>query len=258
MQEVAHEENECVQKLKTSVATVSNYDHSVMVESDIEEDETESRQNIWQVWKKFLNNAQNNNNLLPLSPEKHSVIWYGVDLRRCLYLPEGLYTRMRYETTAIKQYNISNNYKEVIKNIIQLTNRNQILESIEVLRSAECSAVEKKALVDFFLLFGEGIYDDVGDALFESEACFSSNLIKTCLKTYSHMLRNKGHWTMMTPESGVYIMTKEQKATIPVNINSMTDDLISYVRFHLNLTELVTETLDSIEDLQKEHQSQIQ
>jgi hypothetical protein len=67
MQEVAHEKNECVQKkLKTSVATVSNYDHSAMVESDIEEDETESRQNIWQVWKKFLNNAQNNNNLLPL------------------------------------------------------------------------------------------------------------------------------------------------------------------------------------------------
>lgn len=40
----------------------------------------------------------------------------------------------------------------------------------------------------------------------------------------------------MTPEPGVYIMTKEQKATIPVNINSVADDLMSYVRFHLNLT----------------------
>ncbi|KAI7907321.1 uncharacterized protein BX663DRAFT_426640 [Cokeromyces recurvatus] len=69
---------------------------------------------------------------------------------------------------------------------------------------------------------------------------------------------NIKHWTMMTPEPGVYIMTKEQKATIPVNINSMADDLISYVRFHLNLTELLRETLDSIEGLQKEHRSQLQ
>ncbi|KAI9358203.1 hypothetical protein BD770DRAFT_410509 [Pilaira anomala] len=66
------------------------------------------------------------------------------------------------------------------------------------------------------------------------------------------------HWTMMTPEPGVYIMTKEQKATIPVNINRMADDLISYVRFHLNLTESLRETLDSIEGLQKEHRSQLQ
>ncbi|KAG1408396.1 hypothetical protein G6F58_009498 [Rhizopus delemar] len=38
----------------------------------------------------------------------------------------------------------------------------------------------------------------------------------------------------------------------------MADDLISYVRFHLNLTELLRETLDSIEGLQKEHRSQLQ
>lgn len=41
---------------------------------------------------------------------------------------------------------------------------------------------------------------------------------------------------MMTPEHGVYIMTKEQKALIPVNTSSMADDLITYIRLHLNLT----------------------
>ncbi|KAG0763947.1 hypothetical protein G6F16_007103 [Rhizopus arrhizus] len=137
---------------------------------------------------------------------------------------------MRYETTAIKQYNISNSYKKAIKNIIQSTNRNHMLESIEVLRSAEGSAVEKKALVDFFMLFCEEIYDDVGDTLSESEACLNSNLIKPCLQVCSRMLRNK----------------------------NMADDLISYVRSHLNLTELLRETLDSIEGLQKEHRSQLQ
>ena len=64
MQEIAHEEDERVQKkLKTSVATSSNDDCSVMSGSDVEEDETESRKNIWQDWKEFLNNAQNNNYL---------------------------------------------------------------------------------------------------------------------------------------------------------------------------------------------------
>ncbi|CAO3692898.1 unnamed protein product [Rhizopus microsporus] len=368
MQEIAHEEDERVQKkLKTSVATSSNDDCSVMSGSDVEEDETESRKNIWQDWKEFLNNAQNNNYLPSLSPEKHGVIWYWLDLRRRSSLPEGLYTRMRYETTAIKQYNISNSYKEAIKNIIQSTNRNHMLKSIEILRSAEGSAVEKKALVDFFMLFGEEIYDDVGDTLSESEACLNNNLIKPCLQVCSRMLRNKKydityipgevelismterlskqglldnrfkyyadgkvrinadkqeplllevssalgratqdkiafdhtkamfgllailktlackyshgsfesfkkikihfihvhghairHWTMMTPEPGVYIMTKEQKATIPVTINSMADDLTSYVRFHLNLTELLMETLDNIKELQREHRSQLQ
>ncbi|PHZ09980.1 uncharacterized protein RHIMIDRAFT_293940 [Rhizopus microsporus ATCC 52813] len=38
----------------------------------------------------------------------------------------------------------------------------------------------------------------------------------------------------------------------------MADDLISYVRFHLNLAELLREALDSIEELQKEHRSQLQ
>ncbi|KAG1146177.1 hypothetical protein G6F37_012018 [Rhizopus arrhizus] len=133
MQEVAHEEDERVQKkLKISVATSSNDDRSVMSGSDVEEDEIESRKNIWQDWKEFLNNAQNNKYLPSLSPEKHGVIWYGIDLRRRSSLPEDLYTRMRYETTAIKQYNISNSYKETIKNIIQSTNRNHMLESIKV------------------------------------------------------------------------------------------------------------------------------
>lgn len=44
MQEVAHEEDERVQKkLKISVATSSNDDRSVMSGSDVEEDQTESR-----------------------------------------------------------------------------------------------------------------------------------------------------------------------------------------------------------------------
>ncbi|ORE20580.1 hypothetical protein BCV71DRAFT_175505, partial [Rhizopus microsporus] len=64
MQEVAHEEGERVQKkLKASVAISSNDDCSVMSGSNVEEDETESRKNLWQDWKEFLNNAQNNNYL---------------------------------------------------------------------------------------------------------------------------------------------------------------------------------------------------
>ncbi|KAG1055790.1 hypothetical protein G6F43_002267 [Rhizopus delemar] len=319
MQEIAHEEDERGQKkLKTSVATSSN-DRSVMSGSAVEEDRIKSKKKIWQEWKEFLNNAQNNNYLPSLSPEKHG------------------------------------------------TSRNHMLESIEDLRSAEGNVVEKKTLIDFFMLFGEEIYDDIGDTLSESEACLNSNLIKPCLQACSRMLRNKKydityvpgeveltsmteqlskqglldnrfkyyadgkvrinadkqeplllevssalgratrdkiafdhtkamfgllailktlackyshgsfesfkkikihfihvhghairHWTMMTPEPGVYIMTKEQKATIPVNINSMADDLASYVRFHLNLTGLLRETLDSIEELRKKHRSQLE
>ncbi|KAI7901969.1 uncharacterized protein BX663DRAFT_94989 [Cokeromyces recurvatus] len=50
---------------------------------------------------------------------------------------------------------------------------------------------------------------------------------------YGHAVR---HWTMMTPEPGVYIMTKEQRADIPLCINNMHDELISFIRLHLNLT----------------------
>ncbi|EIE81085.1 hypothetical protein RO3G_05790 [Rhizopus delemar RA 99-880] len=191
MQEVAHEEDERGQKkLKTSVATSSN-DRSVMSGSDVEEDRIEPKKNIWQGWKEFLNIAQNNNYLPSLSPEKHGVIWYGINLRHRPSLPEGLYTRMKYETTAIKQYNFSNSYKEAVKNIIQSTSRNHMLGSIEDLRSAEGNVVEKKTLIDFFMLFGEEIYDDVGDTLSESEACLNINLIKPCLQACSRMLRNK-------------------------------------------------------------------
>ncbi|KAG0943636.1 hypothetical protein G6F57_005961 [Rhizopus arrhizus] len=117
---------------------------------------------------------------------------------------------MRYETTAIKQYNISNSYKKAIKNIIQSTNRNHMLESIEVLRSAEGSAVGKKALVDFFMLFCEEIYDDVGDTLSESEACLNSNLIKPCLQVCSRMLRNKKYdITYMPGEIELTSMTEQ-------------------------------------------------
>ncbi|CEP16329.1 hypothetical protein [Parasitella parasitica] len=185
MQEVAHEEDEGVQKkLKGSVATSSKDNCFVMSGSDVGEDETESRKNIWQDWNEFLNNAQNNKCLPSLSPEKHGVSWHGIDLRRRSSLPEDLYTRTTYETTAIKQYNISNSYKEAIKNIIQSTSRNHMLVSIEVLRSAEDSAVEKKALVVI-------IYDDAGDTLSDSEACLNSNLVKPCLQARSRMLRNK-------------------------------------------------------------------
>ncbi|KAI9470783.1 MAG: hypothetical protein EXX96DRAFT_491183, partial [Benjaminiella poitrasii] len=66
----------------------------------------------------------------------------------------------------------------------------------------------------------------------------------------SHVIR---HWTMRTPEPGVYVMTKEQRATIPVDIRNMTDELMQYVRLHLNLT-----TLDCMEELQKEHRTLLQ
>ncbi|KAI9481097.1 MAG: hypothetical protein EXX96DRAFT_538325 [Benjaminiella poitrasii] len=193
MQVIAHEKDERLQKkLKTSVDTSSNDNRSAMSRSDLEKDETESRKNIWQDWKEFLNNAQNNNYLPSLSPEKHDVTWYGINLRRRSSLPEGLYTRMRYETTAIKQYNISNSYKEAIKNIIQSV----------ILRSAEGNAIEKKALINFFMLLflltklpflcysGEEIDDYIGYTLSKSEACLNINLITPCLQICSRMLRN--------------------------------------------------------------------
>ncbi|CAO3607353.1 unnamed protein product [Mucor fragilis] len=192
MQEIAYEEGKRVRKkIKTNVATSSNDERS-------------------QAWKEFLNNAQNNKHLPSLSPEKHGVIWYGVDLRRRLSLPEDLYTRTRYETTAINQYNIGDSCKEAIKNIIQSTNCNYMLESIEVLRSTECNAVEKKALIDLFMLFGEEIYDDIGDTLSESEACLSSNLLKPCLQVCSRMLRNKKYdITYMPGEIELTSMTEQ-------------------------------------------------
>lgn len=44
------------------------------------------------------------------------------------------------------------------------------------------------------------------------------------------------HWTMMPPEPGVHIMTKEQRATMPVDIRNMAEELVPHVRLHLNLT----------------------
>lgn len=40
----------------------------------------------------------------------------------------------------------------------------------------------------------------------------------------------------MPPEPGVHIMTKEQRATMPVDIRNMTEELVPHVRLHLNLT----------------------
>jgi hypothetical protein len=40
----------------------------------------------------------------------------------------------------------------------------------------------------------------------------------------------------MTPEPGVYVMSKEQRADIPLRISNMHDELIAFIRLHLNLT----------------------
>lgn len=67
MQEVAHEEEKRVQKkLKISAAASSNDDDSIISKSDVEEDETDTRSNIWQDWKEFLNDPQNTKYLPPL------------------------------------------------------------------------------------------------------------------------------------------------------------------------------------------------
>ncbi|CEI97212.1 hypothetical protein RMCBS344292_11348 [Rhizopus microsporus] len=63
---------------------------------------------------------------------------------------------------------------------------------------------------------------------------------------------------MRTPESAVYVMTKDQRATIPVDIRNMAYELMSYVRLHLNLTESLRKALNCIEDLQKEHRALLQ
>ncbi|KAG0833316.1 hypothetical protein G6F18_006823 [Rhizopus arrhizus] len=55
------------------------------------------------------------------------------------------------------------------------------------------------------------------------------------------------HWTLMPPEPGVYIMTKEQRANIPVDIRNMADEL-----------ELLRETLNCVEELQKEYRVLLQ
>ncbi|KAG1050324.1 hypothetical protein G6F43_007388 [Rhizopus delemar] len=87
----------------------------------------------------------------------------------------------------------------------------------------------------------------------DSKAINNSNLHDFGLIDY--VIR---HWTMMPPEPGVHIMTKEQRATMPVDIRNMAEELVPHVRLHLNLTELLRETLNCVEELQKEHRAQLQ
>ncbi|KAI7862620.1 hypothetical protein BDF14DRAFT_1735744, partial [Spinellus fusiger] len=112
-----------------------------------------------------------------------------LDLYHCPSLPKGPYTRIRYETTTIKHYTISNNLKEMIKNIVHSesilishssvntwTYCSHILESIEVLSSAKGNTI-KKLILDFFHS-GEEIDVNVDDTLSESEVCIANNLIR--------------------------------------------------------------------------------
>ena len=58
------------------------------------------------------------------------------------------------------------------------------------------------------------------------------------LVTYSLVLIGNAvrHWTMITPEPGVYVMAKEQRADIPLRISNMHDELMAFIRLHLDLT----------------------
>ncbi|KAI9470784.1 MAG: hypothetical protein EXX96DRAFT_490211 [Benjaminiella poitrasii] len=194
MQEIAHEEAERVQKKLKRNITFSNNDKCFsMPEINANEREDESKKSFWQAWKKFLINARKNSSLPSLSPEKHGAIWFGQDLHRRPSLPEALYSQTRQESIKIKQYDIDNSYKETIMNIILSADREQMLESVSVLRSMKSDAPEWKLLVDFFTLFGEQIYDDVGAILTESEACFNSGLVQPSLQACVRMLRNSDY-----------------------------------------------------------------
>ena len=43
------------------------------------------------------------------------------------------------------------------------------------------------------------------------------------------------HWSMTSPEEGIYIMTKEQTTNIPVAFSDMSEELLPYIRFYFNL-----------------------
>jgi hypothetical protein len=48
-------------KLKISTASNNNDNHFIMPERDNEEENIEIKNNIWHLWKKFLDEAQDNN-----------------------------------------------------------------------------------------------------------------------------------------------------------------------------------------------------
>ncbi|KAI9318582.1 hypothetical protein BX666DRAFT_1855276 [Dichotomocladium elegans] len=201
MQEVAHDEEERVQKKRRTgidADVLSSGDRAVAIECGDSEDDMVSAADrkkrtgdIWKDWKCFLEEAANTQHLPALSPEKHGVVWYGPGVRRRLSLPEDLYACMKYAIPSARQLTISSSFKEAVKNIIQSDNRHVMVELIESFRMIKGDAVEKKFLIDMFSLFAEQIYDDLGSTLSDSEACLNGNLVKPSLQICTRMLRRQ-------------------------------------------------------------------
>ncbi|KAI9247660.1 hypothetical protein BDA99DRAFT_525693 [Phascolomyces articulosus] len=77
-EQIANEEEEKITRKRCGVGEGSSSD---AVQKQIKENEEESEDDsdtnevdVWEQWKKFLDNPQNTNHLMQLSPEKHKII----------------------------------------------------------------------------------------------------------------------------------------------------------------------------------------
>ncbi|OBZ85200.1 hypothetical protein A0J61_06751 [Choanephora cucurbitarum] len=151
--DVALEEEKRVQKkLKTCDTSKIDDNLATMPNSTKEEDGDEKIDNIWLLWKKFLNEAEINNYLPSLSPEKHGVIWCGPGVSCRSSFPRGLYSQTQYQLAALEQYSICSRFKKIVKATLQKTNRIDMIDCIETLRSTRSNLGEKKLLVELFTL----------------------------------------------------------------------------------------------------------
>ncbi|KAI9488789.1 hypothetical protein BDB00DRAFT_771885 [Zychaea mexicana] len=86
-------------------------------EEESEDDSETTEVDVWEQWKKFLDNPQNTNHLMQLSPEKHKIIWCGKTVRRRSPLPQDLYNRLQKEVPLITCHKISSYFVDVTKKI---------------------------------------------------------------------------------------------------------------------------------------------
>ncbi|ORY99342.1 hypothetical protein BCR43DRAFT_504031 [Syncephalastrum racemosum] len=116
-----------------------------------------------------------------------------------------------------------------------------MLERMKDLRNIKENQVEKRSLFDMFSLFNNHVIFPRDVPQRKSGAAVTAEMhphASTARPSLAGTGTGMRHWSMVTPEPGVYVMTKEQKAEILVTVEDMAINLIPSMRLYLNLTTI--------------------
>ncbi|KAI7880818.1 uncharacterized protein EV154DRAFT_428764 [Mucor mucedo] len=67
----------------------------------------DKKNSIWEEWKQFLDDQENMNCFMQLSPERHRVIWCGKLVQRRSCLPSELYDKLNQKLPLVTMQDIN-------------------------------------------------------------------------------------------------------------------------------------------------------